>query len=164
MSGAQARLPLLRPRNPLSATAEALPLANGLPLPLPSPDRRQRENLRGLPKLIVEGLRVLRDRPAPNVTRPDLWNEIATDAVLFAFDGWAGEALSLGWTTHQVFGCAAARKGDDYLLGITGRLTGRRVLGVSGVSVTVKEGGTSLSLARPRQHDTGVVYLWEYGR
>lgn len=146
----------LRPKIETARPAAHKPLRIRL-----TPD--QHAAMRRLPTATADGLRILRDGVPPPITRPDLWVEIATDAIMLAADGWTERALARGWSSLEIYGCAAARTGDDHLLGVAGLLAGRRVLNLTSVGVTVETAGAPLVLAR-RQTTGQRVHLWEYGR
>ena len=122
------------------------------------------EELRHLPADILMGLQALRDEPAPNITRPEAWDEIVADAVTLAVDGWARRALALGWDPLELFGCAPDPEGDDDRLGVAASLCGRQVLRLTLDAAHVTDGSTRWRLIRRDHLDPDMVYLWEYGR
>ena len=104
-------------------------------------------------------LRRLSTSPAGrSLTKPELWGGFVCDAVLFAKNGWAAKAVALGWSEMEIFGLAQTGK----WLGVTSRLFGCKVLGLTADLVTVRElRGTNRLLRLPPRDDA--VMLWEIG-
>ena len=104
-------------------------------------------------------LRRLKTSPTGrSLTRPELWGGFVCDAVLFAKNGWAAKAVALGWSEMEIFGLAQTGK----WLGVTSRLFGCQVLGLTADLVTVRElHGTSRLLRLPPRDDA--VMIWEIG-
>lgn len=77
----------------------------------------QLAELHRMPEAVVTGLRVLRDGLVPSVADPAAWHGIVLDAIHLATDGWAGKALRLGWSVHDLWGVSADREGLAVWLG-----------------------------------------------
>ena len=124
----------------------------------------QLSQLGGLPPEIHYGLLSLASLPAPKVARPEVWPEVVADAGRLASDGWAKQALSLGWKPLELFGCSAAPGGDALREGLATWLAGRRVLLLDALSCIADDGGGGRSIFYGRSVLPGGVLLWELGR
>jgi len=89
---------------------------------------------RALPPHLVQGLAALQSRAPPQITRPEIWLAVVADAVRLAADGWAAQALRLGWSPLELWGCSPERGGNPDHDGLAVWIDGRRVLLVDGAS------------------------------
>lgn len=119
-------------------------------------------HFRGLPPDIVAGLGLLQSMPAPRITRPEVWAGIVADAVRLGRDGWAAQALGLGWDPLQLWGCSPVPSGNADHDGLTVWLEGRRVLLLDDASCIVEAAPMSHAVFNRRPAD-GAVYLWDLG-
>ncbi len=147
----------------------AVPAMTGrfAPLPLPPLTAGQRENLRALPIDIVAGLRCLRDEAPPPVPSPEAWDEIATDAITLATQGWAGTALRLGWTAHDLFGIGA--DGSDGFAGLAVWMAAGSIVVIDrDLAVAARSDRRSIyhrgGWGHGRDADQPPIFLWEFGR
>src|SRR5665213_1163529 len=115
-----------------------------------------------LPPDLSDGLESLRAMAAPRITRPEVWPEIVSDALLLARDGWAETAMALGWSPLQLWGCSPDRGGNPADDGLAVWLAGRRVLLIDGASCIV-ESGPKARAVFSRRPAAGAVFLWQLG-
>jgi hypothetical protein len=116
-----------------------------------------------LPGHIRQGLELLAKAPAPRVRCPEQWPQVVADAVRLASEGWAAQALKLGWSTPDVFGAVTDNEGDPDGDGLAVKLNGRRVLAICANFVTVSDGDGDRSFIY-RGNNSGAVLLWKLGR
>ena len=115
-----------------------------------------------LPSPIVGGLKRLREMAAPRITRPEVWLAIVTDALRLASDGWAAQALALGWSPLDLWGCSPVRGGNVSHDGLAVWIDGRRVLLLDDASCIV-EAGSGRSVFNRSSVAPGGVMLWQLG-
>jgi hypothetical protein len=117
----------------------------------------------GLPGDVVTGLLRLKGARAPRLRLPSEWAAVVADALQLAGDGWAAQALGLGWLPHELFGCSVdAAQGPDHD-GLAVWLAGRRVLLLDALSCIVEDGARARSLFYCRAVRLGGRMLWELG-
>ncbi len=109
-----------------------------------------------LPVAVVNGLRHLPKMAVPRITRPEVWPDIVADAVRLATEGWALQALRLGWEPADIWGAS------EDAPGLAVWLAGRRVLGLTDGVCTVDDGPSGLAFYNRRAADR--VMLWNLGR
>ncbi len=127
------------------------------------PNVRNVTNVTALPSDIQDGLKRLSDMAAPRLRHPERWQAAVADANCLAAEGWASQALGLGWTKLDLFGAVPAAGGDPDADGLAVKLTGRRVLAVCGTFATAAdEQGRRTYLHRGNTE--GAVLLWALGR
>lgn len=116
-----------------------------------------------LPDAIIRGLAALAKSPAPRVRCPEIWPQVMADAARLASEGWAANALSLGWSLLDLFGAVTDPEGDPDADGLAVKLSGRRLLAICKGFATVAElkGGRSYLY---RGDTRGAQLLWELGR
>jgi len=113
-----------------------------------------------LPREVVDGLVKLRMMPPPRITKPDVWPEIVADAVRIADEGWAAQAIDLGWDPLDLFGWEPSANPDpwDYSLAVI--MEGWPIVDVSADFITLRKGNVSRPFKnRPRPALT--KFLWE---
>ena len=101
--------------------------------------------------------------PAPRITKPAAWPEIVADAVRIADEGWAGQAISLGWEPMHLFGVEPSSDPDtwDYSLAVT--LAGRDIRVVDAERFYLRQDDVrSFFDRRPRPALS--KFLWELGQ
>lgn len=120
-------------------------------------------NVTGLPADMRAGLLRLVNAPAPRLGHPELWPGVVADAVRLASEGWATQALSLGWSALDLFGAVTNPAGDPHCDGLAVKLDGRRVLAICATFATVAhaDGGRSYLY---RGDTEGARLLWALGR
>ncbi|QBM75877.1 hypothetical protein E2E30_08885 [Sphingomonas sp. AAP5] len=121
-----------------------------------------------LPADILAGLRVLKEAPAPIITRPDVWEGIVSDALMLAAAGWARHALDLGWSPLDIFG--VGERDDWDFQGLAVWLAGMRLVSVDEVQAIATDdiGKVRYFIRGGMRHGTHPtvtpVALWEFGR
>jgi hypothetical protein len=109
-----------------------------------------------LPDSIAAGLERLRHQATPRISQPKVWPEIVADALRLSSEGWAQQALALGWEPIQIFGWSPERDGVAvWLAGGAPMFTA--------TSCTVRIGGGAYR-CMDRRPMPGAVLLWEIGR
>lgn len=101
---------------------------------------------------------------APRITLPQVWPEIVADAARLASEGWAAQALALGWKELELFGCCGEPKGEPMQAGLAVWLAGRRVLLLDALSCLVEDGPNARAVFYGRSVAPGGVFLWDLGR
>jgi hypothetical protein len=116
-----------------------------------------------LPADVLTGLRRLRTMAAPRITRLEVWPQIVADAQQLVDDGWAQQALALGWHELELFGVGAKSSAD--FEGLAVWLAGRRLILIDDRSAIAADGDGRSYFNRPPNFDpSGAAYLWEFGR
>lgn len=115
-----------------------------------------------LPSAVKLGLPRLRGMAAPRIARPEVWPQVVADAARLANDGWAAQALALGWDPLHLWGCSPDPGGNVDHEGLAVWLRGRPVLLLDAHSCLVATGPRNHSIfnARPMP---GAMLLWELG-
>jgi hypothetical protein len=116
-----------------------------------------------LPASVQEGLIALGKAAAPRLCNPELWPATVTDAQRLASDGWAAQALSLGWSALDLFGAVPDAGGDSQGDGLAVKLNGRKVLALCASFATVADASNGRSYLH-RGSTEGARLLWELGR
>lgn len=124
----------------------------------------QRQAIAALPADLASGLALLRRQSAAPVTRLDVWATTVIDATMLAADGWATQALALGWHPLELFGCAVDAMGDNDRLGLAASLSGRRVLSITADHADMSNGRLRWRVGRPGLLGADMHYLWSYDR
>lgn len=118
-------------------------------------------NVTGLPPALVTGLERLRIMPMPRVRNAEAWRVAVTDALALACDGWAEQALALGWSAVELFGAVADPDGRADDEGLASWLRGRKLSVISDTFALVEADGLKSYFNR---HDRGGTrLLWEFG-
>jgi len=115
-----------------------------------------------LPAPIRAGLYELLRQPCPRITRPEAWPEIIGDAVRLADEGWATQALALGWEPAHLWGCSPDRGGNTDHDGLAVMLAGRRIILLDERAAIIDAGNGARALFNVRLMP-GAVLLWELG-
>lgn len=121
------------------------------------------QNHADLPADIIAGLRTLRRHRPPPIARPEVWPEIVADAVRLVDQGWAQQALALGWEPLQLWGCSPAIGGNIDMDGLAVRLCGRRIV-LLDERTAILESGAGTHAVFNRRSMEGAVFLWNLGR
>ena len=116
-----------------------------------------------LPGTVNAGLALLSKTPAPKAIGSELWSEIVKDALALASDGWAAQALALGWSPLDLFGAVTDPDGDPAGDGLAVKLEGRRVLALCATFATVADAGGGRTYLY-RGHNDGARLLWALDR
>ena len=117
----------------------------------------------GLPAACADGLARLQAMPTPRITRPEVWLAIVADALRLARDGWAAQALALGWSIAEIWGCSPVRSGNPDHDGLAVWIDGRRVLLLDDGCCIVETGPNARSVYN-RRGAGGATLLWDLGR
>lgn len=118
---------------------------------------------RGLPAACAAGLVRLSDMATPSITRPEVWMPIVSDALRLATDGWAAQALALGWTELDLWGCSPVCGGNAAHDGLAVWIDGRRPLLIDETSCMVEAGPGAHAIFN-RRRSAGSVFLWDLGK
>ena len=113
-----------------------------------------------LPADLQCGLDKLRTMPAPRIQRPEIWDEIVRDALRIATEGWASQAIALGWDPLLLWGVEASNEPDDFSLAV--ELAGREIQAVDEHRFYLRKGDVR-SFFGKRPHDCLSKFLWELG-
>lgn len=108
------------------------------------------------------GLRRLRVMAAPHIAAPEVWPGIVEDAARLANEGWAAQALALGWSPLHLWGCSSDRGGNPEHDGLAVWLAGRRVLLLDETSCIADSGAGRRSIFNRHPMEDAVM-LWELG-
>jgi len=157
----------------LKARIAEKPISDELPkLPKPGsdsfgsgPDRHISENAAAvafLPPLIAAGLDRLRTMRCPRIQRPELWAEIVRDGLRIATDGWASQALSLGWNALALWGVEPSAEPDTWDHSLAVSMEGWPIVDVTANFITLRRGNASRPF-RNRARPSLSQFLWELG-
>ncbi len=116
----------------------------------------------GLESTLPVGLEQLESMSPPKRCDPASWQECVTDALRLVSDGWAAQALALGWTPLDLFGVVTDPEGNPDADGLAVKLGGRRVLAICEGFATVEDEGGGRSYLH-RGDTSGTRLLWELG-
>jgi hypothetical protein len=122
-----------------------------------------------LPTDVVTGLRLLdRMQAPPGLENPASWRPVVADALRLSNEGWATQALELGWSRHDLFGVGPT---DDWeFSGLAVWLAGRTIVTLDGACAVAASGHGfgSIFIRGGMGHGTHPtvtpVLLWEFAR
>lgn len=114
-----------------------------------------------LPNELVEGLSALREMPVPAPARslPQEWHRITEDALWLWREGWAAQALSLGWEPLHLFGIKPDLA-SDARPGLAVRLFGHRKVMLAADHAIIVAGERDRINFDVRD-PAGAILLWE---
>ena len=115
------------------------------------------------PAEIARGLAALRTLAAPLGVDCNGWRQVVADAGRLIAEGWAEDALALGWTALDLFGCEPLGSDDDYRNGLAVWLIGRPLVLLDADSAIARVDARRFVFSRKRDR-SGCVLLWELGR
>jgi hypothetical protein len=120
-----------------------------------------------LPSAVTLGIHKLTSLRAPRVTRPAVWAEVVADACRLANDGWAAQALALGWSVGDLFGIGP--KDDWDFEGLAVWLRSRKLLLLDADTAIAADGEGRDYFERGgarhgRMPTIDPVMLWDFGR
>lgn len=120
-------------------------------------------NVQALPADVRTGLEWLSSIAAPRSLGAGIWPEIVRDAQALASNGWAVQAIGLGWSPLDLWGAVVDPDGDPAADGLAVKLEGRRVLAVCATFATVADerGGRAYLY---RGENEGARLLWALDR
>jgi hypothetical protein len=116
-----------------------------------------------LPEDIARWVSKLRKMPCPSRVDPGHWRAAVRDCQWLCIEGWAEQALALGWTPLDLFGAVTDRRDDPAGDGLAVKLAGRKLLAISEGFATVENGPHGRAYLH-RSNDPGARLLWELGR
>lgn len=115
-----------------------------------------------LPPDVVAGVARLAGMACPRDVDPTAWSETVRDAIALAEEGWAYQALSLGWSSLDLFGAVTGSDDDPHADGLAVWLSGRKLRAISAIAATaVDADGGRHCFNRPRA--AGARLLWDLG-
>ena len=123
---------------------------------------KERNSETSLPGAVNEGLKALAAMSCPARVDWDKWRAVVADALRLGRDGWAAQAMALGWTELDLFGCVPDRHGDPAGDGLAVWLDGRRMMALCGTYAVVEDIGGGRSYFNRREAE-GAVLLWQLG-
>jgi len=106
------------------------------------------------------GLSLLRDAPMPRTANPTVWRESVEDALRLGREGWAFQALDLGWQPIDLFGVEPVGSDDDCRNGLAVWLERRRLVLIDADSAIVRLPNGHAYFHRKRDR-SGAVLLWD---
>jgi len=115
------------------------------------------------PAEIARGMAALRAMSVPHGLDRAAWRCVVDDAGRLIAEGWAEEALALGWTAIDLFGCEPLGSDDDYRNGLSAWLQGRPLVLLDADSAIVRVDERRSIFNRKRDR-AGTVLLWEMGQ
>jgi len=96
----------------------------------------------------------------PRVRRPELWDEIKADTFRIATEGWAAQAIGLGWDPLHLFGCEPSSDPDHWNESLAVMLGGRLIRAVDATAFYLQDGDRRILFnRRPRPGLT--KFLWD---
>lgn len=116
-----------------------------------------------LPEPLIAGINQLRSMPVPRRVDPAAWSAVVADTLRLEREGWAAQALALGWSALDLFGAVADPEGDSGADGLAVKLQGRRALALSEAFATVADEGARRFYLY-RGNNEGARLLWDLGR
>jgi hypothetical protein len=114
--------------------------------------------LMALPADLMAGLSKLRAMRTPRIHRPELWAGIKADAMRIAAEGWASQAMSLGWDAYALWGVEPSNDPDEFSLAV--ELAGRSIRAVDEHRFYMRDGDVRSFFER-RARPALTKYLWE---
>ncbi len=109
---------------------------------------------------LMAGLDKLRTMAAPRITKPEVWPEIVADSLRIETEGWASQALALGWDARSLWGVEPSADPDPWDYSLAVMLAGRSIRAVDEHRFYMRNGDVrSFFERRPRPALT--KYLWE---
>ena len=115
------------------------------------------------PSTVVAGLKRLDAMGVPKGGDPRAWRLAVKDAAALVTEGFAVQALGLGWSPLDLFGGQLAKSGDPYADGLAVWLQGRRVVALTDAhAIATDANGGRHFFNRPRA--PGSTLLWALGR
>lgn len=116
-----------------------------------------------LPRDIRAGLARLRSMGVPVAVDRTNWRDAVAGALHLADEGWAANALALGWSPLDLFGAVTDPAGDPYSDGLAIWLERRPVLALT-ADYAVADNGSGGRSYFNRMARTGACLLWDLGQ
>lgn len=124
---------------------------------------RARNSETSLPPAIVVGVAKLRSGWQPCKVDGGEWRAVVGDVRRIVADGWAEQALALGWSPHDVFGIGPG--GSNEWLSLAVWLAGRTITMMDDHRAFTDEGPVYYleRWGRPNTVFVEPIFLWEMG-
>jgi hypothetical protein len=116
-----------------------------------------------LPGTVGAGVAALDEARPPRGVPAEPWRVVVRDAQRLVSQGWAAQALGLGWSELDLFGAVTDKLGDPAADGLAVQLDGRRVLALCASFATVADANGKRSYFYRRDNE-GARLLWALGR
>jgi len=116
-----------------------------------------------LPGTIGAGVAALDEARPPRGVPAEPWRIAVRDARRLAADGWAAQALALGWSDLDLFGAVLDKSGDPNADGLAVQLDGRRVRAIFDSFAAIADASGKRSYFY-RGNNEGARLLWALGR
>lgn len=125
---------------------------------------RARNSETRLPADVTDGIARLRSGWQPRKVDVTEWRAVVEDVRRLVDDGWAANALALGWSPHDVFGIGPG--GSNEWLSLAVWLSGRTVTMLDDHRAFTEEGAVYYleRWGRPNTVFVEPIFLWEMGR
>lgn len=125
---------------------------------------RVRKSETSLPADLMDGLAKLRSGWQPRKVDAAEWGAVVDDVRRLVVEGWAANALALGWSPHDVFGIGPG--GSNDWLSLCVWLGGRTVTMMDDHRAFTEEGPVYYleRWGRPNTVFVEPIFLWELGR
>lgn len=109
---------------------------------------------------LTKGLARLQSMRPPRITNPAVWPEIVADAIRLANEGWAAQAIDLGWDAMHMFGVEPGADPDpwDYSLAVV--MEGWPIVSVEADFITLHRGNATRPF-KNRPRPALRKFLWE---
>lgn len=117
----------------------------------------------GLPADIATGLKRLGVMGVPRGADPRAWALAVKDAGRLVDQGFAAQALGLGWSALDLFGGQVDKAGDPHADGLATWLQGRRVVALTDAHAIATDANSRRHFFN-RSRSPGAVLLWSLGR
>jgi len=117
---------------------------------------------RPLPEDVAKGLVKRRLMLPPRITNPVVWPEIVADAVRIADEGWAAQALGLGWEPLHLFGVEPSTDPDTWDYSLAAMLAGQSIRAVDEQRFYLRDGEVRCFFEK-RPRPALSKFLWELG-
>jgi TubC N-terminal docking domain len=121
------------------------------------------QTIAGLPHEVADGVRAVLSADRARGIPPQRWPQVQRDAARLVEAGWAQQALALGWTTADLFGCD--QRAPWYRLDRAGLVLltgGREVIELTvGVAALRTSTGSVLRFRRRPPVRPPLALLWE---
>jgi len=112
---------------------------------------------------ILKNLEALAVMAAPRLAYPERWPGVVADALRLAREGWATQALGLGWEPLEIWGCCPMPDGDPAVDGLAVWLQGRRILLLDDKSCIVATATGDRNIFN-RGRGVGAILIWDLAK
>jgi hypothetical protein len=121
------------------------------------------QSVGGLPRDVTDGVRAILSADGAQGIPPQRWPRVQRDVVRLLEGGWAQQALALGWTATELFGCDQRAPWDRLdRAGLLLLMGGREVVELTEDVAALKTStGSLLRFRRRPSARPPVALLWE---